>query len=173
MRVRLGPGGGRADGARGGAAAALTFLLAAPAINPVVLVATAVAFPGKPEMVAGRFVASLVVAMLAGWAWLLLGRGEWIRIPSRPHAHGAAGRLEAFRQAMRHDIMHAGGFLVVGACAAATINAVVPAAWVESAAGSAAVSVLLLALLAVLMSICSGPTPSSRPACRSSPPPRG
>src|SRR5919202_4671822 len=33
-------------------AAALTFLLSAPAINPVVLVATAVAFPGKPAVVA-------------------------------------------------------------------------------------------------------------------------
>ena len=32
-------------------AAALAFLLSAPAINPVVLTATAVAFPGNPEMV--------------------------------------------------------------------------------------------------------------------------
>src|SRR5207248_4326133 len=32
-------------------AAALAFLLAAPAVNPVVLTATAVAFPGKPMMV--------------------------------------------------------------------------------------------------------------------------
>ncbi|MES9537113.1 permease [Actinomadura sp. NPDC000600] len=136
-------------------AAALTFLLAAPAINPVVLVATAVAFPGRPEMVAGRFAASLLVAVLAGWAWLVLGRREWLRVPSRPDAHGAAGRLDAFRQAMRHDIMHAGGFLVVGAAAAATINAAVPSSWVASAAGDAVVSVLLLAVLAVLMSICS------------------
>ncbi|MGP4022630.1 permease [Actinomadura sp. 3N407] len=136
-------------------AAALTFLLAAPAINPIVLVATAVAFPNQPEMVVGRFVASLLVAVLAGWTWLLLGKGEWIKIPSRPEAHGAAGRLEAFRQAMRHDIVHAGGFLVVGAFAAATINVVVPAGWVSAAAGNAVVSVLLLATLAVLMSICS------------------
>ncbi|WP_242882311.1 permease [Actinomadura litoris] len=136
-------------------AAALTFLLAAPAINPVVLVATAVAFPGRPEMVAGRFVASLLVAVLAGWAWLLLGKGEWINIPSRPEAEGAAGRLEAFRQAMRHDILHAGGFLVVGAAAAAAINVVVPAGWVSAVAGVSVASVLLLALLAVLMSICS------------------
>ncbi|XRQ06680.1 permease [Actinomadura welshii] len=135
--------------------AALTFLLAAPAINPIVLVATAVAFPEQPEMVLGRFVASLLVAVLAGWAWLLLGKGEWIRIPARPEAHGTAGRLEAFRQAMRHDIVHAGGFLVVGAFAAATINVIVPAEWVNTAAGSAVVSVLLLAVLAVLMSICS------------------
>jgi hypothetical protein len=34
-------------------AAALTFLLAAPAVNPVVLVSTAVAFPGEPRMGGG------------------------------------------------------------------------------------------------------------------------
>ncbi|TDD38338.1 permease [Actinomadura sp. KC06] len=136
-------------------AAALTFLLAAPAINPIVLTATAVAFPGSPEMVVGRFAASLVVAVLAGWTWLLVGKGEWLTVPSRPQAQGAAGRVEAFRQAMQHDIMHAGGFLVVGAAAAATINAVIPAAWVTGVAGIPVASVLLLALLAVLMSICS------------------
>ncbi|WP_395110784.1 permease [Actinomadura sp. SCN-SB] len=137
-------------------AAALTFLLAAPAINPIVLTATAVAFPDSPEMVLGRFAASLAVAVLAGWAWLLLGRGEWIRIPSRPHAGaGAAARWDAFRQAMRHDIMHAGGFLVVGGAAAATINVAVPSAWVGGVAGIGWLSVLVLAVLAVLMSICS------------------
>ena len=46
--------------ARGAApAAAFAFMLAAPAINPVVLVSTAVAFPGRPEVVAARFAASL------------------------------------------------------------------------------------------------------------------
>ncbi|TDD71794.1 permease [Actinomadura rubrisoli] len=135
-------------------AAALTFLLAAPAVNPVVLVATAVAFPGAPEMVVGRFAASLLVAVLAGWTWALFGKGEWIRIPSRPHTAGGA-RWDAFRQAMRHDIMHAGGFLVVGGLAAATINVVIPSAWVDGVAGVPWVPVLVLALLAVLMSICS------------------
>lgn len=135
-------------------AAALTFLLAAPAINPVVLIATAVAFPNTPEMVLARFVASLLVAMLAGWAWLLFGKGEWLRVPSRP-AVAAGARWEAFRQAMRHDLMHAGGFLVVGGVAAATINVVVPADWVTGIAGIPVVAVLTLAVLAVLMCICS------------------
>ncbi|XVQ14390.1 permease [Spirillospora sp. CA-255316] len=137
-------------------AAALTFLLAAPAVNPIVLVATAVAFPDAPEMVLGRFAASMVVAVLAGWTWLLFGRGEWIRIPSRPPSgSGAAARWEAFRQAMRHDLMHAGGFLIVGGAAAATINVAVPAEWVGGVAGIPWLSVLVLAVLAVLMSICS------------------
>ncbi|GAA3239083.1 permease [Actinocorallia longicatena] len=133
--------------------AALTFLLAAPAINPIVMVSTAVAFPRDPGLVAGRFAASLTVAVLAGWLWLRFGRTDLIRIPQGPPP--GAGRWDSFRQAMRHDLMHAGGFLVVGGVAAATINVVVPASWVDSVAGIPLVSVLILAVLAVLMSICS------------------
>lgn len=134
-------------------AAALTFLLAAPAINPIVMVATAVAFPRQPEMVVARFGASLLVAVLAGWIWLFFGKGEWLRIPPRPEHDGS--RWDAFRQAARHDFMHAGGFLVVGGMLAATINVIVPAGWVSGLAGIGWASVLTLAVLAVLMSICS------------------
>ena len=47
--------------------AAVAFLLAAPAINPVVLVATAVAFPTHPSMVVARFLASLLTAAVMGY----------------------------------------------------------------------------------------------------------
>ncbi|WP_219825138.1 permease [Micromonospora carbonacea] len=135
-------------------AAALAFLLAAPAVNPVVLAATAVAFPGAPEMVLGRAVASLVVAMVMGWLWLRLGRADWIRLPRRPELDGAS-RGAAFWAAVRHDIVHAGGFLVVGAMAAASINVLVPERWLQTLADSPVLSVLALAVLAVLLSICS------------------
>ena len=59
-------------------AAALTFLLSAPAVNPVVLVATAVAFPGRPEMVLARFLASLLAACVVGFVWIAKGRDEWV-----------------------------------------------------------------------------------------------
>src|SRR5207244_12492676 len=45
--------------------------------------------------------------------------------------------------------------LVVGAMAAATLKAGVPPAWLYAAAGNPVVSVLALAILAVLLSICS------------------
>ncbi|MET9865566.1 permease, partial [Streptomyces sp. NPDC006386] len=64
-------------------AAALAFLLSAPAINPVVLVATSVAFPGQPEMVLGRLAASLATAVVMGWLWARFGREEWLRPPKR------------------------------------------------------------------------------------------
>lgn len=118
------------------------------------LTATAVAFPRNPEMVLARFVASLLVACAMGWLWQRLGRADWLRPPSRP-AHDGLGRGAAFWGSVRHDVMHAGGFLVVGAMAAATLKAVVPESWLQAAAGNFLVSVLALAVLAVLLSICS------------------
>jgi uncharacterized membrane protein YraQ (UPF0718 family) len=135
-------------------AAALAFLLAAPAINPIVLAATAVAFPNNPEMVVARAVASLIVAMLMGWLWLRLGKTEWIKLPHRPDLEGVS-KARAFWAAVRHDVTHAGGFLVVGAMAAATINVVVPEAWLQTLAAQPVLAVLALAVLAVLLSICS------------------
>jgi uncharacterized membrane protein YraQ (UPF0718 family) len=135
-------------------AAALAFLLAAPAINPIVLAATAVAFPNNPEMVVGRGVASLIIAMIMGWLWLRLGRADWIRLPHRPDLDGASRGL-AFWGAFRHDVVHAGGFLVIGAAAAATINVIVPEKWLLTLADNPWLSVLALAILAVLLSICS------------------
>ncbi len=134
-------------------AAALAFLLASPAINPVVLVATAVAFPGQPMMVVSRFGASLTVAVLVGWLWLRFGRGEWLRIPGRPHGDGP--KWTRFGEAMRHDLLHAGGFLIVGGLAAATLNVTVPREWLTAVAEVPWLAVLVMALLAVLLSICS------------------
>jgi uncharacterized membrane protein YraQ (UPF0718 family) len=135
-------------------AAAFAFLLSAPAINPVVLVSTAVAFPGNPEMVFARFVASVVTAVLMGWLWLRIGRADWIRTPPRPDLAGLS-RWAAFWSTARHDFVHAGGFLVVGGLTAATLNVTVPQHWLTALAANPWLSVLVLAVLAVLLSICS------------------
>jgi uncharacterized membrane protein YraQ (UPF0718 family) len=135
-------------------AAALAFLLSAPAINPIVLTATAVAFPNDPEMVLARFVASLLVACAMGWLWQRLGRADWLRPPARA-AYDGQGKGAAFWGSVRHDVMHAGGFLVVGAMAAATLKAIVPEEWLRATADHPVFSVLALAVLAVLLSICS------------------
>ncbi len=70
---------------------------------------------------------------------------------ARPEASPA----RAFWAAVRHDITHAGGFLVVGAMAAATINVIVPEAWLQTLAAQPVLAVIALAVLAVLLSICS------------------
>ncbi|MFK4099414.1 permease [Streptomyces sp. NPDC019531] len=135
-------------------AAALAFLLSAPAINPVVLVATSIAFPGQPKMVLGRLVASLATAVVMGWLWARFGREEWLRLPKRSTGASARG-LRAFGAGLQHDFLHAGGFLVLGAAAAATFNIVVPRSVLDLFTGSAWLSVPLLAVLAVVLCVCS------------------
>jgi hypothetical protein len=152
--VRFGSGGRRAHPAGVAPAAAFAFLLASPAINPVVLVSTAVAFPGQPVMVAGRLVASLLTAIGMGWLWLRLGRPG---VADADEAGRPAHRRgwDAFWASCRHDLLQAGGFLVIGAFAAAVLNVTVPPRWLEAVADSGFFSVIALALLAVLLSICS------------------
>jgi uncharacterized membrane protein YraQ (UPF0718 family) len=135
-------------------AAALAFLLAAPAINPVVLVATAVAFPGRPEMVAARFLASLLASVLVGWCWLRIGRTDLLRSRHRSHEH-VGTRREVLLAAASHDFLSAGGFLIIGAATAATLQTVVPRTVLDHLAGSGALALLALGVLAVIMAICS------------------
>jgi uncharacterized membrane protein YraQ (UPF0718 family) len=135
-------------------AAALAFLLSAPAINPIVLVSTAVAFPRDPEMVVARLLAGLAASVGMGLLWIAFGRDDLLsRARSRVAAPGP--RPAVFLATAQHDFLQAGGFLVIGAAAAATMQTLLPRRLVESVAESGALSVLVLAVLAVLLALCS------------------
>lgn len=133
---------------------ALTFLLAAPAVNPVVLVSTAVAFSGRPEMVLARFVASLATSVVVGWLWLRFAGRVPILHRQRSHDH-EGGTLMAFVGGVRHDFVHAAGFLVLGAMIAAAINTFVPREIIDGVAGNAVLAVLTLAVFAFVVALCS------------------
>lgn len=135
-------------------AAALTFLLAAPAINPVVLVSTAVAFPNEGQLVLARFVASFLTAMAVGAWWA--NRQDTSLLDDLRHVHEErAGRFDRFVDVASRDLVHAGGYLVLGAMAAATLQLVIPRSILDTVADSEVLSVLMFAALAVVLSICS------------------
>ena len=141
---------------RGGVApaAALAFMLAAPAINPVVLVSTAVAFPGRPEMVVARFIASFAVALGIGMLWTHRNRSAALaRVTTETSPEET--RTEALVGTVVHDFLQAGGFLVVGAAAAAAIQAFLPQSLLNTLGSSPIIAVLGMALLAIVLSICS------------------
>ncbi|MFL0239028.1 permease [Mycobacterium sp. SMC-17] len=137
------------------AGAALTFMLSAPAINPVVLVATAVAFPGQPQMVVARCVASLLTAVVMGLLWQRWGRAEWVTRTLPAHHDEGASRFTVFAEAARHDFLQSAAYLVVGAGAAAVLRAAVPSWVFEQVAGNLVVGVVTMALLAVVLALCS------------------
>jgi uncharacterized membrane protein YraQ (UPF0718 family) len=133
---------------------ALTFLLAAPAVNPVVLVSTAVAFPGRPEIVLARFLASMATAVAVGWLWLRFAGNVPMLHHRRAHDH-SEGTTHAFFDSVRHDFIHAAGFLVLGAMIAAAINTFVPREVIDSVAGNAVLAVVSLAVFAFVVALCS------------------
>ncbi len=136
---------------------ALAFLLAAPAVNPVVLVATAVAFPTAPQMVLARFLASLATAITMGWVWARFGRRQWImeRALRALPVRAGTSKWAVFAETARTDLAEAGGFLVIGGLTAATLNVLVPQSWFAVLGHNAVVGVVVMAVLAVILALCS------------------
>lgn len=135
-------------------AAALAFLLAAPAVNPIVLVATAVAFQGNQMMVWARLAASLLAVVVIGWVWIVVGKQDWMKSQSG-HEHEGQSKAEIFRETAMHDLLQAGGFLVVGAAAAAALKVFVPAGVLATLTENPWLAILVMAALAVALSLCS------------------
>jgi uncharacterized membrane protein YraQ (UPF0718 family) len=146
---------------------AITYMLAAPVINPVVLVSTYVAFSGNFQMVAMRALAVAGSAALAGW---LCGGRLWVdRQASLPdmthlHSHGAQHMSAGGRNRwMVLDLLSSGAsefldmgkYLVLGALASAAFKVFLPWQFVQALAGNASLSIAVLMLLAVLLCVCS------------------
>jgi uncharacterized protein len=136
-------------------AAALAFMLSAPAINPVVLIATAVAFPGQPMMVIARCAASLLTALVMGAVWSRWGHSKWITAPVSRTDDASQSRWTVFSEAARHDFLQAASYLVIGAAAAAALHVLVPPWVFEHVAGHLLIGVIAMAGLAFVLALCS------------------
>lgn len=134
--------------------ASLAFMLSAPAVNPIVLIATAVAFTSEPNMVWARLIAGLLTAVIVGWIWERIGRPEWMKPRVPVSADGQSG-WRVFLSTMLGDFTQAAGFLVIGAAAAATFKTIVPAHVMESIGSSLLLSIALMAGLAFILALCS------------------
>jgi hypothetical protein len=100
---------------RTAAVAGATFLLASPAASPVVLAATAVAFPGQPMMVLARFVAGVVTTAAMGGLWLwLTARTPGGSAAAAVAASGAGGAVAASGAGGAVAASGAGGAVAAG-----------------------------------------------------------
>jgi uncharacterized membrane protein YraQ (UPF0718 family) len=144
--------------------AAVTFMLAAPVVNPVVIASTFVAFRGRSAlwtMVLGRFVIGLLVAIVVGWVVgersreeLLRPRAEDAR-PEPLELGPAEPRWKAFFAHLGNDFLFMGRFLLLGATLAALVQTFLPASVVDGVARIPVVSVLVMMGLAFVLSLCS------------------
>jgi uncharacterized membrane protein YraQ (UPF0718 family) len=152
---------------------AITYMLAAPVINPVVLLSTYVAFGGNMKMVLSRVLAVAASAALTGWLCVgrsaADGRADSIRPkvgtgPNHFHPHGdqhisANGRsrwpLVDLLSSGASEFLVMGKYLILGALTSAAFKVFLPWQLVQALAGNAVLSVAVLMLLAVLLCVCS------------------
>ncbi len=154
--------------------AAVTFMLAAPVVNPVVALATLVAFQGSWAVVGLRMAMTLSVAvavgLLASKLSIALARTTPIPAPRYPPIHGgsvdvvddaeeppaarAAGMLRVVRHANAEffDVMF---FIVLGALFTAGTQTLVPRGDLAAVGSSPIGSIAALMLIATILSICS------------------
>ena len=142
--------------------AAITFMLAAPIVNPVVVASTFVAYRGRDTMwimVLGRLALGFVVAMTVGWVLGRLRSGELLRARAGTvEAHEVDEAEPRWRRFFGHltgDVVFMARFLILGAALAAAIQTFVPRSIVDSVAGLPVISLLAMMALAFVMSLCS------------------
>ena len=144
--------------------AAVTFMLAAPVVNPVVIASTFVAYRGREAMwtmVAGRFLLGMLVAVVVGWTVGAVSKDGLLKPnPEEDRVHLVElGRPEPrwrrFFLHMGNDFLFMGRYLVLGATFAALVQTFLPASWIAEVAALPVISIVALMLLASLLSLCS------------------
>jgi uncharacterized membrane protein YraQ (UPF0718 family) len=143
--------------------AAVTFMLAAPIVNPVVIASTFVAYRGRGSllvMVGGRFVLGLLVAMVVGW---VVGRrpvADVLRVDRDPAPEPVVlGRPEPrWRRFFVHvagDFSFMARYLLLGAAVAALVQTFLPQQVIGGFASVPIVDTVAMMGLAVVLSLCS------------------
>lgn len=152
-------------------AVGITFLLAAPVMNPIVFASTFSAF-GFGVVLVGRYLITLVIAISVGLLFTfqrspakLLSPGS-ISTLARSTVGGGAGLDAAQRprllpgviKALRYahdEVFDMGKYLVIGTALAASMQTFVPQEELRKVATDPVLSVLAMALLAFVLSVCS------------------
>lgn len=144
--------------------AAVTFMLAAPVINPVVIASTFIAYRGRSTtwtMVGGRFLLGMLVAIAVGWVVGSRTTDELLKPnPEETHEHlthlaRPEARWRRFFVHLGNDFLFMGRYLILGATIAAAIQTFLPASVLTSVADVPVVSIVVMMVLAAALSLCS------------------
>jgi uncharacterized protein len=144
----------------------MTFLLATPIINPIVMASTYFAFPFMPQMVIYRFTGALVISISVGLVIGILtkNKSSFLRpIPASvkgcSHDHSKDSlpwdKTRAVIAHMIDDLFIMGKYLIIGSFLAATIHTQLSGELLMAIGRERVFSTLAMMALAYGLSICS------------------
>ena len=142
--------------------AGISFLLAAPVLNPIVLFSTASAF-GWADMLFWRFFLTLIIAVTVGLVFSIEKDSSNVLqtvFDSHEHQHDYKDKpvIEKIRQAFLitvDEFFDMGRYLVLGTTLAAALQTFISQSTLLAIGSGPILSVLVMLTLAVLLSICS------------------
>jgi len=147
----------------------IAFLLAAPVMNPIVLLSTASAF-GFGSVLIGRYVITAVVAIGASLIFALFSQrlqlrgADPVHAPSANTAHvtglaqhssGIATKLGGALHVAVDEFFEMGRYLIIGSMLAAGMQTLVSQDVLLSLGQGPVISVIVMQLLAFVLSVCS------------------
>jgi uncharacterized membrane protein YraQ (UPF0718 family) len=136
-------------------AEAVTFLVAAPILNPLVIISTAQAFGWSGWILPVRILGGFVVANLVGWIVAAHRRPADLLLPAFEARCRAAVGSAAPTNRWRESTATMMPALFVGAGLAAAIQVAVPRSTLVAIGSNPVLSVLAMMLLAMTVSLCS------------------
>ena len=142
-------------------AVGMSFLLAAPVVNPIVLVSTYSAFGWGPILF-GRFLITIGIAFVIG-LFFMRSESSDILLPhvvagDGEHHHPVEGFLPKIWTALSvggDDFLDMVRYLIIGSMLAAAMQTFVPQSALLAIGGGPVLSIIVLMVLAFVLSICS------------------
>ncbi|WP_289142100.1 permease [uncultured Brevibacillus sp.] len=140
----------------------ITFLLAGPIVNPVVLSSTYIAFTRQPDMALYRGVAGFAVAIIVGLLVFLFVKNNPLRLGMESQIRHEALHTEAVRGKLSATFSHAvdeffdmGKYLLFGAFISALLQVYVSRDMLVNIGQTPLTSNLVMMGMAYLFSLCS------------------
>ena len=143
----------------------ITFLLAAPIINPVTIATTLQAFNSTPQVTLYRVVGAFFIANLVGWI-IASYRSKNILTKTfqshcessqstHSHLHGYRAKINAFAFRFRSELETLLPALVFGSLVAGFIQTAIPRSFLLSVSSEPVIAIIALIILAFVVSICA------------------
>ncbi|MBK1812407.1 permease [Clostridium sp. YIM B02505] len=148
---------------------AITFMLAAPIVNPVTIASTFYAFPTQPSIALYRIYFGVTVAFFTGLAFyifpekdIFLADKNIINSCECGVCEDYSGSEQSFKKKFRAILTHSsleffqvGKFLIIGAFLSSIMQVLIPKELIFELGGTTLTSLIIMMLAAFVLSVCS------------------
>ena len=147
---------------------AVTFMLAAPIVNPIVIASTLYAFPGQPSIAFYRVYLGITVALAVGLIFLFFPEANTSVLNGfdnftckcgycgdRGRPQNIWSKIEAIFKHAGAEFFEVGRYLIVGAFLSSIFQTMVPKDILASLGGDYIAALLIMMLSAFVLSVCS------------------